>query len=235
MSKTASGARLTGRPRPAEHRWAATLAIVVILTVYVVLPGTILGWTRFVVIGMVLLLVIPVIILNPHRLTKQTRLSRGLTVGLVILITITNQLALVLLVRALVVGEHPGPELLLTALEVWGTNVIGFALLYWELDRGGPVDRHRLSRTELRAADFRFPQDEDQNASPEVAVRSTQASDWVPHFVDYLYVSLTNSMAFSPTDTMPLSHRAKLLMGLQSFAGFVILALVIARSVNILA
>jgi hypothetical protein len=235
MSISASGARVTGHPRPAEHRWAATLALAVVLTVYVVLPGSILGWTRYVVIGMVILLVIPVIILNPHRLTKQTPLSRWLTVGLVVLITTTNQVALVLLVRALVVGVHPGPELLLTALEVWGTNVIGFALLYWELDRGGPVDRHRLSRGEIRAADFRFPQDEDHDATPEVAVGSSIKGDWVPHFVDYLYVSLTNSMAFSPTDTMPLTHRAKLLMGLQSAAGFVILALVIARSVNILA
>ncbi len=226
---------MNGRQRRAEHRWAATLALAVVLAVYVLLPGSILGWTRFVVIGMVILLVIPVIILNPQRLTRQTRISRWLTVGLVILITITNQVALVLLVRALVVGVHPGPELLLTALEVWGTNVIGFALLFWELDRGGPVDRHRLSRTEIRAADFRFPQDEDHDATPEVAIGSSIKGDWVPQFVDYLYVSLTNSMAFSPTDTMPLSHRAKLLMGLQSAAGFVILALVIARSVNILA
>jgi hypothetical protein len=86
----------------------------------------------------------------------------------------------------------------------------------------------------LQPADFRFPQDEDDDAITEVRARSSAVADWVPTFVDYLYFSLSNSMAFSPTDTMPLSHRAKLLMGLEAFAGFIILALVIARAVSLI-
>jgi hypothetical protein len=102
------------------------------------------------------------------------------------------------------------------------------------MDRGGPVARRHQNRSELDPADFRFPQDEDHDAIDEVAARSSGKSDWAAGYVDYLYFSLTNSMAFSPTDSMPLSHRAKMLMGLESFTGFVILALVIARGVSLL-
>jgi hypothetical protein len=84
----------------------------------------------------------------------------------------------------------------------------------------------------LPVADFRFPQDEDQDAIIEVAKRSSGKSGWVPGFVDYLYVSVTNSSAFSPTDTMPLSPRAKLLMALESVSALVIAVLVIAYAVG---
>jgi uncharacterized membrane protein len=114
------------------------------------------------------------------------------------------------------------------------TNVIAFGLAYWELDRGGPVSRRVKARPQLPHADFRFPQDEDSDAVREVAVGSSEHSGWVAAFVDYLYFSLTNSMAFSPTDVMPLTTRAKALMGLQAFIAFVILALVIARAVSLL-
>ena len=153
---------------------------------------------------------------------------------LVLVIGATNQVLLVLLIALLVQNTQDGPTLLLSALQIWVTNVIGFALLFWELDRGGPVVRTQRSREHLPPADFRFPQDEDHDASPEVAAHSSKSSNWLPGFVDYFYFSLSNSMAFSPTDTMPLTHRAKLLMGLEAFAGFVLLALVIARGVSLL-
>jgi hypothetical protein len=223
-----------GIPRRPEHRFAVSVAIIGILVLYAFLPQDLLGNIRYVVIGLVLVLLIPVVVLNPRRLSRETAWSRWLTLGLAIVITITNQITLVLLIGVLVAGTHQGPELLLAALEVWGTNVLGFALLFWELDRGGPVARHRLEREALRPADFRFPQDEDHDAIAEVAVRSSQKSGWVPQYIDYFYFSLSNSMAFSPTDTMPLSHRAKLFMALESFAGFVILALVIARGVSLI-
>ena len=96
------------------------------------------------------------------------------------------------------------------------------------------VIRTQTERKDLPAADFRFPQDEDHDAVTEVASRSSAKTNWTASFVDYLYFSGSNSMAFSPTDAMPLSHRAKVLMGIESFAGFVILALVIARAVSLL-
>ena len=112
--------------------------------------------------------------------------------------------------------------------------MIAFGLAFWELDRGGPVSRRVRPRAQLPAADFRFPQDEDSDAVLEVAKRSSDHSGWVAGFVDYAYLALTNSMAFSPTDVMPLTTRAKALMGLQSFIAFGMLALVIARAVSLL-
>jgi hypothetical protein len=112
--------------------------------------------------------------------------------------------------------------------------VLVFALAFWELDRGGPVTRGRLTRQQLPAADFRFPQDEDHDAIAEVARRSSAKSGWSPGFLDYFYVSVTNSSAFSPTDTMPLSVRAKLLMAVESVSALTLSVLVVAFGVGLL-
>jgi hypothetical protein len=218
-----------------EHRWPAVAGLLAALALYAFLPNELVGVLRFAVVGAGLALLIPLVAVNPHRLTRQTVWSRTLSVGLALLLVLANQVTLVLLVFKLVGGGHDAPGLLIAALQVWVANVIGFALLFWELDRGGPVVRTTWARTQLPAADLRFSQDEDEGAVAEVAARSSVVRDWTPRFVDYLYTSLSNSMAFSATDAMPLSPRFKLLMGLQAFGGFAILALVIARSVNILA
>ena len=169
------------------------------------------------------------------RFHVETKWSRPLGIGLTVLLLVANQIALVQLVVQLVTSARSdGPALLLAAVQVWVTNVIVYALLYWELDRGGPVSRTQRKRADLPHADFRFPQDEDHDAVAEVAARSSVKLNWTAAFVDYLYFSASNSQAFSPTDAMPLSPRAKMLMGLESFAGFVILALVIARAVSLL-
>ena len=218
----------------AEHRWPAAVGVLAIIASYALLPDSLLGFTRYLVIPVCLALLLAVIVINPHRLVKQTVWSRRFGMMLVLVIGATNQVLLVVLILKLVENTEDGPTLLLGALQIWLTNVIGFALLFWELDRGGPVVRTQRTRENLPPADFRFPQDEDHDASPEVAAHSSRTSNWLPGFVDYFYFSLSDSMAFSPTDVMPLTHRAKLLMGLEAFAGFVLLALVIARGVSLL-
>jgi uncharacterized membrane protein len=176
-----------------------------------------------------------VVVTNPRRLTKQTRLSRAASLALTAVVLLTNMVALVLLVQDLVqAGKHSGGELLLAALQVWATNVIAFGLLYWELDRGGPVSRSLRPRNELPAADFRFSQDENGDNVDEVAAGSSEKADWIPTLVDYLYLSTTNSSAFSPTDTMPLTSRAKALMAVQATAALLTSLLVIARAVSAL-
>ena len=100
--------------------------------------------------------------------------------------------------------------------------VIAFAFLFWEFDSGGPG---RRSHERVPYPDFAFP----QHMSPEIA-----PPGWRPVFFDYLYLGLTNSIAFSPTDVMPLTHRAKLAMSIQSVASLVLIGLVIARAVNVL-
>jgi uncharacterized membrane protein len=226
------------RRAEAEHRWPAAAAVLVGLALYLLLPSSFAPVLRWILSGAVLALLLPLVALNPRRMSRETAWSRGLGIAFALLLLGANQVALGQLVVRLVGGaEHPGsdgPALLLAALQVWVVNVIAFALVYWELDRGGPVARRHDARADLPPADFRFPQDEDHDAVAEVASRSSRESDWMPGYVDYLYFSASNQMAFSPTDTMPLSHRAKLLMAAQAFIGFALLALVIARAVSLL-
>lgn len=219
----------------AEHRWPAVIALLVALGLYASLPSTFLPGLRYTVVAIGLLMLIPLIGLNPARLRRQTRWSKYLATGQALLLVAANEVALVQLIILLTSsGKQDGPTLLLAALQVWVTNIIGFALVYWELDRGGPVSRRHAERKDLPAADFRFPQDEDHDAVEEVATRSSVKTGWVASFVDYLYFSASNSMAFSPTDTMPLSPRAKIFMVIEAAGGFVLLALVIAHAVALI-
>lgn len=113
-----------------------------------------------------------------------------------------------------------GQSLLLDAINIWATNVIAFALWYWSIDRGGAASKGLMDVDE---DDFLFPQ-----------MTIAAYEHWSPGFTDYLYLSFTNATAFSPTDTMPLSERAKLLMMAKSGISLLTLALVAARAVNIL-
>ena len=167
------------------------------------------------------------------RMTRETRWSRAMSLGLAALIAAANTVVLVLLIRKLVEGKaSDGNALLIGSAQVWLTNVVAYALLYWQLDRGGAVARTQQDRELLPAADFRFSQDENDDAIVEVAKGSSKNADWVPTLVDYLYVSITNSTAFSPTDTMPLTSRAKALMALESVSALVLSVVVIAHGVG---
>jgi uncharacterized membrane protein len=167
------------------------------------IPGPVL--VRYVVAGVELALGVVLIAGNRRR---------G-SIGLIALIGIGNATALGYLIHQLLyAGGVDGRPLLYAAFDIWVTNVIVFALLYWELDG---------QTAEL--TDFAFP----QHSDPEV-----KAKGWEARFTDYLYVAYTNASAFSPTDTMPLTRRAKLLMLLQSAVSITTLLLVAARAVNIL-
>jgi uncharacterized membrane protein len=215
----AGSATEKGMEQAAEHRWPALIAIAIAVVVYAFLPPNIEIVPRWVVPGIAALLLIPLTILNPTRFTRETTWSRWLSIGLAFGLAIVNQVEVLRIVIQLAEGSTDAAFVLLTALQVWVTDVIAFALIYWELDRSGPFARRMGSRPQ--PPDFRFPQEEDGTTS------------WRPAFFDYAYFSLSNQMAFSPTDVMPLTMRAKALMGFQAFSGFVLLALVIARAVNI--
>jgi hypothetical protein len=218
-----------------EHRLPPVLAILVAGALYGSLPDSLLIGPRLLIPALEAALLVAVVCTNPRRLTKETRFSRYASLGLAGLVLVTNLVAEGFLVHHLVTAsKSSGATLLIAALQVWLTNVIAFGLLYWELDRGGPVARARRKRDRLQLADFRFSQDENGDAVVEVADGSSETSDWVPTLVDYLYLSTTNSSAFSPTDTMPLSHRAKALMALQATAALIVTLLVIARAVSAL-
>ena len=128
-----------------------------------------------------------------------------------------------MLVQSLLNGSKAtGKLLLLSALNIWFTNVIVYALWYWELDQGGP---HERGLADCPRPDFLFPQMTAKEFSPP---------DWSPGFVDYLFVSFTNATAFSPTDTLPLTPAVKVLMMVQAMTSLLTVALVASRAVNIL-
>jgi hypothetical protein len=152
--------------------------------------------------------------------------SRKAALFLLGLLVLGNLTAVVVLVAGLVTANSTdlsGGELLFTGFAIWSADVIVFGLWFWEVDAVGPVARLSAPRPATR--DFEFPQDD----NPRLAAR-----DWRPQVWDYVYVSLTNSIAFSPTDAMPLSLRAKALMGLESAISAVTVLLIAARAVNVL-
>ncbi len=231
-ASTADGLRRVHR---GENRIPPAVAVLVAAALYAVLPETLLLGPRFLIPGLELALLVALIATNPLRMTRQTRWSRALALIMAVLVVTSNLVALALLVLSLVnTPDAPGSSLLIAALQVWATNVIAFGLIFWELDRGGPVVRTQQPRDRLPLADFRFTQDETQDTVVEVAAGSSKKSGWMPTFVDYMYLSTTNSSAFSPTDTMPLTSRAKILMAVQATAALITSLLVIARAVGAL-
>jgi uncharacterized membrane protein len=234
-SRAEAGTRHPRHERRGEPRLPAVAATLVAVALYLVLPQQLLIAPRYLLPALELLLLVPLVAINPRRLTRQTRSFRVLSLTLVLVIAASNLTALAILVHDLVhAGVKDGRSLLVAALQVWLTNIIAFGLAYWELDRGGPVARTQSPRADLPLADFRFSQDENADTVQEVADGASATSDWVPTLVDYLYISVTNSTAFSPTDTMPLSSRAKLLMSVESISALITSLLVIARAVSIL-
>ena len=174
------------------------------------------------IIGLVLLVLI---VADPGRIDRSTRAVRLLSRLLLGLLALSAAISTALLVHVLVVGgslTHSATRLLLTGGAVWFSNNIVFALLYWEVDGGGSVAR-ALGSPEY--PDLAFP----QHMNPDLAPPA-----WRPMFIDYLYLGMTNALAFSPTDVMPLVRWAKLTMLVQSAVSLSLGALVIARAVNIL-
>jgi uncharacterized membrane protein len=138
-------------------------------------------------------------------------------------VSAANSASIILLIHLLVNGASATASTLLrAAVHMWVVNVLLFGLWYWQLDGGGPINRRTCAPHER---DFLFP----QHTEPALA-----ESGWHPQFLDYLYVSFTNAAAFSPTDTMPLSRWAKMLMLVQSAISLALAVMVVARAVNIL-
>ena len=206
-----------------ESRWPAAAAVVVAIVLQLRVPENLSIGPTIVVPALAIVLLVPLIIANPKRFTPQSRDLRVVSIALIAAMNAGNVSSLLLLLRRLVNGTKiDGRSLMLSAVEIWLTSVIIFGLWLWELDRGGPIAR---SRGDSKDPDLLFPQMTDA---------SLTSRPWTPTFVDYLYVSLTNSTAFSPTDAMPLRARAKMLMGAQSVASLATIAVLGARAVNIL-
>jgi hypothetical protein len=240
--RTAAGVRTEGEHPPAHLQrelrrlnrlvekgdplWPAQVAVALAIALHLVLYDKLVVGPKWLVPAVEGLLLVTLVVIAPSRASRVGwRHQRGLLWSILGLVTLTYLTSLGLLVHYLVIGGSVGGNALIgSGVVLWATNVLLFSVVYWDLDRGGPLNRYEKDRP---WPDFQFPQMENPELTP-------LGRDWQPTFLDYLYTSLTNATAFSPTDTMPLTQTAKLLMGIQGTAAIVTLGLVVARAVNIL-
>ncbi len=218
------------KPGNPESRWPVLVALIAAIVMQRAIPERYTVVPRWPLIAMEVLLVIVLLIINPVRLTRPTTVGRVTSVVLLAAITIDNTASAVVLDYHILTGEvsKDAAILLGSGAAVFITNIIAFGIWYWEMDLGGPFVRAAPLETrnpKRRYPDFLFPQMDVRDAAPK---------EWEPRFLDYLYVSVTNVMAFSPTDTMPLTHRAKAMMTIQALVAVSTIALVFARAVNVL-
>ena len=212
-------------PVRGEPRWPMVAAVLVALLLTLLRPGEVRVTPKWVLPAVELVLLGVLIARDPGRIDRRAASLRVVSIVVVGLLVLDAMAATVHLIIVLIEGGHTtssASTLLAAGGVVWASNLLVFSLLYWELDSGGAAARaHHMPRT----PDLAFP----QQLSPEIA-----PPGWRPQFIDYLYLGLTCSTAFSPTDVMPLTPWAKIAMGCQSLVSLVVVGLVIARAVNVL-
>ena len=213
---------LRNKHRNYDPVWHVEVIMLVAIAMQLALPSRYVFGVRWVIPALEVLMMALLAVTTPRQKVFTSFRRRLSVVVLVGVTAIGNVYALSQVASHLLqTGRiEDGRALILTAINIYLTNIIIFALLYWEMDGGGPGHRRVADDAER---DFLFPQSSLQSLK-----------GWHPTFIDYLYVSSTNATAFSPTDTMPLSRRAKMLMLLQAVVSLVVVALVAARAVNIL-
>jgi uncharacterized membrane protein len=223
----AAGVSPAGRPYPpaarAESVWPAQVTVLAAIALQLLLPERLTAGPTWLLPVLEVALLVGLSLATPRQLRREHSLRRAGALVITALVSAANIASLVLLSRELLRHGSPnGRQLIISGAIIWLTNVIIFGLWYWETDRGGPG---RRAAGHDQEPDFLFPQMSDDRIEP---------ANWRPQFIDYLYVSLTNAAAFSPTDTLPLSPRAKSIMGVQSIVSLVTIGLVVSRAVNIL-
>jgi hypothetical protein len=210
-----------------ERRWPTAAAVLVAMSLPFLMPegffDGLLFWVVPIAEGILLLVLIAA---DPGRINRRSRPLRILSILLLGVLVAAGLFGTVSLVDDLIHGgvetQAAGPLLAAGSLVLLG-NVIAFSFVFWELDAGGPAVRaHRAPDH----PDFAFPQQLQPAISPV---------GWRPQFIDYLYLSTTNTFALSPTDVMPLAPWAKIAMAVQSVSSLLIIGLVLARAVNVLA
>ncbi|MGX6601185.1 hypothetical protein ACWKSP_03465 [Micromonosporaceae bacterium Da 78-11] len=207
-----------------ERRWPAAVAIAVMIALQWMLPERLSLGPRWLLPAIEAAMGVVVVAANPLRMRRSTPPLRMLSLGLIAVASLGNAWSVARLVQDISTGRPTGSaaELLASGAGIYLVNVLSFAVWFWELDRGGPVERAHGTDP---YPDFLF--------APMTAP-SLVAKDWEPQFLDYFYLAFTNATAFSPTDTLPMSRWAKFAMALESAIALVTAALVIAKAVNAL-
>jgi hypothetical protein len=200
------------------------LAVLAAVALQIVVPhrGRVAVWWVFPVVEVAFLVVL--IVMDPGRIDRRSASARNVTIGLIAFMSTGTLLGVITLLRDILANVQgiTATDLLGRGASLWVSNMIVFSLWYWVIDRGGPAERAVRSPV---PPSFAFP----ENATPELA-----PSDWIPTYPDYLYLSFTNSTAFSPTDTLPLRIWAKLTLMTQAMMQLATAILVIARAINVL-
>lgn len=207
-----------------EPRWPSAVAILAMIALQAFLPGWLAFGPFWALPALEVLIIVVLMLANPGRMERESARLRRLSLTLIFVASVGNAWSVVWLVIDIVTGRDTGTagQLLAAGGDVWLINMLTFAVWYWEFDRGGPLKRALGTDPD---PDFLFP----QMTMPDLVPKQ-----WEPAFMDYLYLAFTNSTAFSPTDTLPLSRGAKAAMLLQSALSLITAALVIARAVNAL-
>ncbi|HEX7483559.1 MAG TPA: hypothetical protein VF281_00245 [Candidatus Saccharimonadales bacterium] len=204
--------------------WQLQGGIVAIMILQYFTNDSFLPYDKYVIILFEAIALFGLAIATSDGYHRVSHIRRTITLALIILVAIINIFSLIFLVQALLSGgEHhvAGNDLLFNAMTIYITNIFMFALLYWEMDGGGPD--HRVVSEHQR--DFVFPQQLHKHIAK---------LNWLPGFTDYLYLSTTNVTNFASADTVPISHRAKLLMMVQALVSVIAVVLVAARAIGVL-
>jgi uncharacterized membrane protein len=216
-------ARAYPPPPASEPFWPAQATILAAIALQLLLPARLIVGPKLLIPGLEGALLIGMFMATPRQLEHEHTVRRRVALGLTAFVSAANIFSLGALTHFLLHHSTPNPrQLIVSGVLIWFTNLLIFGLWFWEIDRGGPGRRAAGHDGE---PDFLFPQMSDDRIEPR---------DWRPMFIDYLYVSLTNNTAFSPTDTMPLTALAKCTMGIQSLVSLLTLGLIVSRAVNIL-
>lgn len=211
------------RANRGEHRAPVVIVVMIVIFLQYALPDELAMGIQHPICITEAVLALILLALSPKRINKHHMPTRVLGLLLTTIMTISNTASAGLLIGFLINGDaHDPNHLLLSGASIWLTNIIIFSLWFWDLDRGGPGAR---AEAKNQHPDFMFPQMSDPGYAPE---------HWHPNFFDYLYTSFTNASAFSPTDVLPLTRWAKMLMMVQSLTSLLTVGLVVARAVNIL-
>lgn len=207
-----------------EQRWPAAVAILAMIALQLLLPARLTLGPRWAVPALELIIIVVLFLANPGRMERSSKPLRTIGLALIAIASLGNVWSLWWLVHDIVsgTGVETAGQLLATGGDVWLINMLTFAVWYWELDRGGAVAR---AQGVQQYPDFLFPQMTAADMAPK---------DWEPEFVDYLFLAFTNSTAFSPTDVLPLSRWAKMVMLPQAAISLATAALVVAKAVNAL-
>lgn len=200
----------------------AQIALLLAIGLQVILDKSLVVGPKYLIAILELLLIFGIGLTRPHHQSIATRMRRNFSLTLIALISIANATSMALVAGDLINGSGiAGKTLLASAGAIFLTNIIIFSLWYWELDSPGLTGLRKHDA----APKFDFPQ-------LESVLQENKG--WEPAYGDYLYMSITNASAFSPTDTLPLTHGVKLLMALQAMISLLAVVLVTARAVNIL-